>query len=130
MPYLSPELRNGELEFDPAFQSKNLITWDALKGTVHNHSTWSDGKHTLEQMARAAAELGLQYLGIADHSKSATYANGLNEERVYQQHQQVDDLNAQFQKEGLNFTIFKGIETDIPGDGSMDYTSEARETYD
>lgn len=130
MPYLSAELRNGELEFDPAFQSKKLITWDALKGTVHNHSTWSDGKHTLEQMARAAADLGLEYLGIADHSKSATYANGLSEERVYQQHQQVDELNAQFKQEGLNFKIFKGIESDILGDGSLDYSSEVLKTFD
>ncbi len=132
LPYLSPELRNGTDELSPESLQRlpDLITWEALKGTVHNHSTWSDGKHTLEQMARAAADLGLQYLGIADHSKSATYANGLNEERIYQQHQEIDQLNERFRTEGLAFHIFKGIESDILGDGSLDYDTEVLKTFD
>lgn len=132
LPYLSPELRNGTDELSPESLQRlpDLITWEALKGTVHNHSTWSDGKHTLEQMARAAADLGLQYLGIADHSKSATYANGLSEERIYQQHQEIDQLNERFLTEGLAFHIFKGIESDILGDGSLDYDTEILKSFD
>lgn len=132
LPYLSPELRNGTDELSPESLQRlpDLITWEALKGTVHNHSTWSDGKHTLEQMARAAADLGLQYLGIADHSKSATYANGLSEERIYQQYQEIDHLNERFRAEGLDFHIFKGIESDILGDGSLDYDTEVLKSFD
>ena len=88
-----------------------------IKGIIHSHSTWSDGAHTLEQMADAAIKKGYEYLVISDHSKTAFYANGLNEERLAAQHQQVDELNAKRNP----FKIFKSIESDILNDGSLDY---------
>lgn len=132
LPYISPELREGswELTTNYKLQTTNLITFDALRGTVHNHSTWSDGKATVEQMARAAMEMGLEYFGIADHSKSATYAKGLSEDQVFSQQKEVDELNRKFAAEGLNFTVFKGIEADILGDGSLDYPEEVLKTFD
>lgn len=132
LPYIAPELREESLEFNADLSTLNakLITFDALRGTVHNHSTWSDGKATVEQMARAAMELGLEYFGIADHSKSATYAKGLSEDQVFSQQKEVDELNRKFAAEGLAFTVFKGIEADILGDGSLDFSDEVLKTFD
>jgi DNA polymerase (family 10) len=106
------------------------VTWDALRGIVHNHSTYSDGKHTLEQMARHCRELGFEYFGIADHSQSATYANGLPVYRIEQQHAEIDRLNETFAAEGTAFRVLKGIEADILGDGSLDYPDEVLARFD
>ena len=127
--YIEPELREGtnEIELAAAKQLPILITDEDLKGTLHNHSTWSDGVHTLEQMALFCKdELKLEYLGISDHSRSAFYANGLNEQRIYAQHQEIDALNLKL----APFKIFKGIESDILHDGSLDYSDEILKTFD
>jgi DNA polymerase (family 10) len=97
-----------------------------IKGIIHSHSNWSDGVNTLEQMAAAAKERGLQYLVISDHSKTAFYANGLNEQRIYAQHQQIDELNAKL----APFKIFKSIESDILNDGSLDYSNDVLSSFD
>jgi DNA polymerase (family 10) len=127
--FIEPELREGlnEVELAQKNQLPNLITYADLKGTLHNHSDWSDGVHTLEEMALYCKdELKLEYLGICDHSKSAFYAKGLNEQRVYAQHQQIDELN----KKLAPFKIFKGIESDILYDGSLDYSDDILKTFD
>jgi DNA polymerase (family 10) len=103
-----------------------VIQHGDIKGIIHSHSNWSDGVNTLEQMATAAKERGLQYLVISDHSKSAFYANGLTEERIRAQHQQVDELNAKLSP----FKIFKSIESDILNDGSLDYSTEVLASFD
>lgn len=97
-----------------------------IAGIIHSHSNWSDGVHTLEQMARGAIEKGLQYLVISDHSKSAFYANGLTEERIRAQHQQIDELNAKL----APFKIFRSIESDILNDGSLDYSNAVLSSFD
>ncbi len=133
LPFVVPEMREGMGEFEWATQHTNeeLITWSALRGILHNHSTYSDGKHSLEQMARFCQELGFEYLGIADHSQSATYAQGLTEERVEQQHAEIDRLNQVFvQSSPTPFKILKGIESDILGDGSLDYSKDILKTFD
>jgi len=97
-----------------------------IKGIIHSHSNWSDGAHTLEQMAIEAKARGLEYLVISDHSKSAFYANGLTEERIRAQHQQIDELNAKL----APFKIFKSIESDILNDGNLDYSNSVLAGFD
>lgn len=133
LPFVVPEMREGWGEFEWLTQHKNenLVTWDSLRGILHNHSTYSDGQHSLEQMARFCQELGFEYLGIADHSQSATYAQGLKEEQVQQQHQEIDRLNKTFAESFTKpFKILKGIESDILGDGSLDYPEAILKTFD
>lgn len=127
--FVEPELREGLNEIQLAKENKLplLITDADLKGSLHNHSTWSDGVHTLEEMAVFCKDnLKLEYLGICDHSKSAFYANGLNEQRVSAQHQEIAALNAKL----APFRIFKGIESDILNDGSLDYSDDILKTFD
>jgi DNA polymerase (family 10) len=97
-----------------------------IKGIIHSHSTWSDGIHTIEQMAIAAMEQGYEYLIISDHSKSAFYANGLQPDRILAQHKEIDVLN----KKLAPFVIFKSIESDILNDGSLDYPDEILASFD
>ena len=114
---------------DPSVISQptaTLIQPTDVKGIIHAHSQWSDGSQTLEEMAKACMEQGFEYLVISDHSKSAFYANGLSEERIAAQHQQIDELNARYP----SFRIFKSIECDILNDGSLDYGNDVLSTFD
>jgi len=97
-----------------------------IKGIIHSHSTWSDGIHTIEQMAVAAKNAGYEYLIISDHSKSAFYANGLQADRILAQHKEINILN----KKLAPFVIFKSIESDILNDGSLDYPDEILASFD
>ena len=124
--FISPALRDWPL-IEASELAKNAVVNEAdIKGILHCHSTWSDGADTLEQMAKSTQALGKEYFGICDHSKSAFYANGLSIERVMAQHQEIDKLNQKFE----NFKIFKGIESDILSDGSLDYPDEVLATFD
>ena len=124
--WIAPELREGSSFIDKA-PLPDLIDLYDLKGSLHNHSTWSDGINTLEEMALYCRdEMKLEYLGICDHSKSAVYAKGLSIERVLQQQEEIDHLNKKLD----GFHIFKGIESDILGDGSLDYPNEILERFD
>jgi DNA polymerase (family X) len=103
-----------------------LIETRDIKGIVHSHSNWSDGLHTVEDMAKACIDQGFEYLVISDHSKSAFYANGLSEERIREQHLYIDELNARL----APFHIFKSIECDILNDGRLDYSDNILSTFD
>lgn len=126
--YIEPELREGLTEVELARENKipKLIDLADLKGILHNHSTYSDGVDTLKDMAVYCKELGYEYLGICDHSQSAFYANGLKPDRVFEQQKEIDELN----KSLFPFKIFKGIESDILNDGSLDYTDDILQTFD
>ncbi|HEY0245377.1 MAG TPA: helix-hairpin-helix domain-containing protein [Mucilaginibacter sp.] len=127
--FIKPELREGDTFIKKAIhhQLPKLISYHDVKGTLHNHSTWSDGVNTIEQMAAYCQnELKLEYLGMCDHSKSAFYAKGLSIERVLQQQEEIDHLN----KKLSGFHIFKGIESDILNDGSLDYPEEILRKFD
>jgi DNA polymerase (family X) len=127
--WIAPELREGDTFIEKAEKNTlpHLVTYTDLKGTLHNHSTWSDGVNTLEEMALYCRdELKLEYLGMCDHSRSAFYAKGLSIEQVLQQHEEINHLN----KKIGNFHIFKGIESDILNDGSLDYPDEILQRFD
>lgn len=127
-PKIPSESREGLFEFE-AIRSgifPDLIKDTDLKGILHNHSTYSDGDDTLEDMATYCKELGYEYLGISDHSKTATYAQGLREDQIIKQHIEIDQLNQKL----APFKIFKGIESDILGDGSLDYETDVLKTFD
>ncbi|MFZ4101060.1 MAG: helix-hairpin-helix domain-containing protein [Sphingobacterium thalpophilum] len=129
IPFIEPELREGDMEFKLAKSNSlpQLIQYSDLRGSLHNHTTWSDGVHTLEEMALFCKnELKLEYLGICDHSKSAFYANGLNETRIAAQQLEIDEFN----KKHSPFRIFKGIESDILYDGSLDYSDKVLSSFD
>jgi DNA polymerase (family 10) len=128
--YVEPELREdmGEIEAAEDGKLPKLIELSNLRGTFHCHSTWSDGIASVETMARAAMDLGLEYLGIADHSKSERQANGLDEKRVRQQAEEIKKLNAKCTKEG--FRIFFGTECDILADGSLDFDEKTLALFD
>jgi DNA polymerase (family 10) len=107
-------------------QLPSVIETDQITGIIHSHSNWSDGSNTIEEMAKVAVEKGFQYLVISDHSKSAFYANGLQEDRIRAQHQQIDEINPQLK----SFKIFKSIESDILNDGSLDYPDHVLNSFD
>jgi DNA polymerase (family 10) len=127
-PFILPEMREGLQEFEWAGQHKNtdLIEEQDLQGCLHNHSIYSDGKNTLQEMSEACRSLGLHYFGIADHSQYAAYAGGLKEEDVLRQHEEIDRLNLLWS----DFTILKGIEADILPDGSLDYNDHILSQFD
>lgn len=128
LPYIRPVLREKGNIIERALSAglPRLIEPEDLKGIVHTHTTWSDGKHTVREMALQAKELGFEYIVITDHSKSSVVANGLKEDRVRQQHEEIDRLNS----EGLGIDIFKGIECDILSDGSLDYPEEVLRSFE
>ncbi|GJM28716.1 MAG: DNA polymerase/3'-5' exonuclease PolX [Cyclobacteriaceae bacterium] len=127
-PAIIPELREGlfEKEFLLDGKQDEIITPDQIRGILHNHSTYSDGKNSLLEMAESCKELGYEYFGISDHSQTAVYANGLDQDRLNQQLQEIDQLN----KKLAPFKIFKGIESDILNDGSLDYPASVLQALD
>ncbi len=121
-----PELREdrGEIEAAEARSLPHLIEWQNLRGTFHNHTTESDGRATLEDMAAAARELGLEYLGIADHSRSSFQAHGLDSARLSEQVKQIRALSDD------SLHLFAGTECDILKDGSLDFPDDVLASLD
>jgi DNA polymerase (family 10) len=118
-PYIPPEMREntGELDYNAIPQ---LIDFQSLKGVFHTHSTWSDGTAEIEAMAEKARSMGLRYMGLSDHSKAASYANGMDEARLTLQMKEIDKLN----KKWKDFRILKGLECDILPNGDLDLTPQ------
>jgi DNA polymerase (family X) len=126
--FIPAYLREKATIIEKAAREKLPDTIEAkdIKAIIHSHSNWSDGSNTIEEMAKACIEKGYEYFVISDHSKSAFYANGLNEERIKEQHHYIDELN----KKLAPFKIFKSIECDILNDGSLDYSANILSTFD
>ena len=120
MAYVEPEYRESAIAVEQAKSGAlpDLITNEDMLGAVHNHSTYSDGLHTLREMADYTRDSGFQYLVMSDHSKAAFYADGLKEDQVEAQWNEIDEINATYDD---GFKVYKGIEADILNDGSMDY---------
>jgi DNA polymerase (family X) len=118
LPWIAPELREdrGEIEAAESEALPRLIETTDLRGDLHNHTTWSDGVESIESLARYAALLGWEYIAVTDHSKRLTVANGLDEKRLREQLQDIDELN----RAGMGTRILKGSEVDILEDGTLD----------
>ncbi len=129
MAYIEPELREdmGEIEAAVHGTLPVLVQESDLRGVLHVHSTWSDGQNTIREMAEACIARGFAYLGITDHSKVAAYANGLNEQALRRQHEEIDRLNREY---AGRLHILKGTECDILKDGSLDYADDVLASLD
>jgi DNA polymerase (family X) len=129
MAYIEPELREDMGEIEAAINGTlpALVQESDLRGVLHVHSTWSDGQNTIREMAEACIARGLTYLGLTDHSKTAAYAGGLNEEDLRRQHEEIDLLNKEY---AGRLHILKGTECDILRDGSLDFADDVLATLD
>jgi len=125
LPYFVPEMREEGMQ-KIKVNADDLVQEGDIKGVIHSHTTYSDGIATLAQMAAAAKEKGYSYIGITDHSQTAFYANGLKPDRLLQQIDEIDQLNTKLE----DFTILKGIESDILGDGRLDYEQSLLDQLD
>ncbi|MEI6378006.1 MAG: PHP domain-containing protein, partial [bacterium] len=130
--FIPPELREdkGEIAAAEAGELPELIEWSNLRGTFHCHTTASDGKNSLIEMARAAIDLGLEYLGIADHSKSSFQARGLDAARLSEQVAEIRELNESEEFREAGFRLFAGTECDILKEGDLDFPDEVLATLD
>jgi DNA polymerase (family X) len=119
LPYIEPELREDMGEFAAAEKNElpKLIEWTQLKGSLHNHSTWSDGHNRLEDIARYMEDLGLAYWAITDHSKASFQANGLDAVRLREQIKEIKKINERLGEAGSAFRLLKGVEVDIVKNG-------------
>ncbi len=128
MNFIPPELRENRGEIELALQGKlpDLIDYKDIKGNLHTHTKYSDGKKSVKELALYAREYGYSYIGITDHSSSASYANGLTEDKLKKQMDEIDALN----EKQTDFKILKGTESDILSDGSLDFKDEILEKLD
>ncbi len=124
--YVPPEMRedNGEFALAEKNELPRLIEWTDLKGALHNHSAWSDGRNTLEEIAAYSIELGLSYWAITDHSKQAVQANGLTPARVREQLVAIEKVNKKLAADGAEFRLLTGSEVDILPDGRLDFEDD------
>ena len=128
LPWIPPELREGHGEIDAARSGTlpHLIEPADIRGALHCHTTYSDGKHSIAEMAEAARALGWSYLGISDHSQAAFYASGVAREAMLEQHDEIDALNATLR----GIRVLKGVEADILADGRLDYDEALLDRFD
>jgi DNA polymerase (family X) len=129
LPWISPELREdmGEIEAAQKGELPQLITLEDIQGDLHMHTTWSDGKQSIREMAEAAKQRGRKYIVITDHSRSLGIANGLSIERLMQQQQEARAVDAEM---GGEIRVFHGTEMDINADGGLDFPDEVLEKLD
>lgn len=126
--FIEPELREnmGEIQAAEKNELPKLVEEKDVRGIFHVHTNFSDGGESLENMAQAVKKMGLAYIGISDHSRSAAYAGGLKEDDIKRQHELIDRLNEKLKP----FCVFKGIESDILPDGALDYDEKTLARFD
>jgi DNA polymerase (family 10) len=128
MQYIPPELREDEGEIEAALAGKlpeDLVTLEDIRGMIHCHTTYSDGKHSIEEMVRAAEAMGMKYITITDHSPTAFYAGGVTLDRLKRQWDEIDGV-----QEKVGIKILRGTESDIVADGRLDYPDRILEQFD
>lgn len=128
MQFIPPEIREdrGEIELAMKNNLPQLVNYDDIRGNLHTHSNYSDGGNSIRELVEKALDFGYEYIGISDHSKTASYASGLSVDELKRQCDEIDSLNKEFD----NIVILKGIESDILPDGSLDYDEEVLKTLD
>lgn len=126
LPYIAPEMREDHGEFELAEKDRlpRLLEWTDLRGSLHNHSNWSDGHQTLEEIIAHVTGLGCDYWAVTDHSKASFQANGLDAARVREQVKAIAKLNEKLADEGEAFRLLSGTEVDILGKGKLDFDDE------
>lgn len=129
LPWIPPELREDSGEIEAALENRlpNLITLNDIQADLHMHTTWSDGKLSIREMAEAAKARGRKYIVITDHSHYSAIANGLSIERILEQQREVRQVDAEI---GGDFRVFHGVEMDIRSDGTLDYPDEVLQQLD
>ncbi|MFK9091240.1 DNA polymerase/3'-5' exonuclease PolX [Bacillus salipaludis] len=120
LPFIPPEIREDGKEVETFTSNEELIELTDIKGDLHMHTTWSDGAHSIEEMAEACRKRGYQYMAITDHSQYLKVANGLTRERLLKQKEEIKKLNEKYD----DFLILSGVEMDILPDGTLDYDDE------
>lgn len=132
MEWIPPELRENQGEIEMAVERRIpcLVELKNIKGDFHCHTNWDGGENSILEMAEKAISLGYKYLGIADHTKSLKIENGLDEKRLAEQRKEIDLLNKDFEKKGIDFKIFQGSEVDILKDGSLDINDKTLKILD
>jgi len=126
MPFVPPDMREDNAEWDFKGTPEDLVTLKDIKGVVHNHTTYSDGVDTLQEFVQACIDKGFEYTVISDHSKNAHYAGGLKEEKLLRQFKEIDALN----KATRPFRIFKSVECDIRVSGELDFDNSFLKKFD
>jgi DNA polymerase (family X) len=126
LPFIPSYLREYKVQQSLSLAKNKVIQFADIKGIIHNHSTYSDGTNTLQEMADACRQSGYEYFVISDHSQYASYANGLRPEKIIQQHAEIDNMNAIMHP----FKTFKSIECDILPDGTLDYNPEILNSFE
>ncbi|PAE21612.1 DNA polymerase/3'-5' exonuclease PolX [Bacillus sp. 7504-2] len=126
LPLIPPEMREDGKEIENYSEELNIISIEDIQGDLHMHSTWSDGAHSIEQMINECRKLGYKYMAITDHSKFLKVANGLDEERLRRQREEIAKLNEKYD----DITILAGVEMDILPDGSLDFEDDFLEEMD
>jgi DNA polymerase (family 10) len=124
--YVNPLMREQEyLQYDKKLRTESDLEFSDMKGLLHFHTTYSDGNNTLEEIINFAKENGFEYASVCDHSKSAFYANGLDEDRILQEKEEVKKVS-----ENLDFTVYQGIESDILKNGGLDFEKDFMMNFD
>ncbi|XXM70977.1 DNA polymerase/3'-5' exonuclease PolX [Lysinibacillus sphaericus] len=126
LPFIPPELREDGKEVDEYKEDYDLIDSSHIKGDLHMHTTWSDGAYSIEEMVQACIDKGYQYMAITDHSKYLRVANGLTDERLLKQIEEIKEINKKYDE----IEVLSGIEMDILPDGSLDYSDDILEQVD
>ncbi|MHC1636395.1 MAG: DNA polymerase/3'-5' exonuclease PolX [Candidatus Methanospirareceae archaeon] len=132
LPYIPPELREdwGEIEAAKEGKIPKLVELSDLKGDLHVHTKWSDGKNSIGEMAEVAISLGYEYIAVADHSPAVGIAGGMDEKKLRKRQEEIERINEKFEEEGVKFKVLSSVEVDIRSDFSLDFSDDILKELD
>ncbi|MHC1582156.1 MAG: PHP domain-containing protein, partial [Candidatus Syntropharchaeia archaeon] len=132
LPFIPPELREDRGEIEAAKENRlpELVELKEIKGDLHVHTNWSDGKNSIEEMAKTAISMGYEYIAIADHSPAVGVTGGMDEKKIKKRQKEIEKLNEKFEEEGINFRVLSSVEVDIRSDFTLDFPDEILKELD